>query len=260
MNRINVLVADDEVTVRSFIEAVITREKLPVDSLWQADNGIDAVRIAAEKQPDLILMDIRMPGMDGLQAAEMILKANSWTRIIILSAHHEFDYVRTAFRSGVADYLLKPLKPSDLSALILKAATNLSPPPTAAAGQHQNTATRSPLISAVTEYIKQNLSQPLPLKELAQAVFVSPSHLSRTFKQQTGQPLAAYILEQRLQCAATLLLTTPASVSEIAGRSGFSNSSYFSSRFKEKNGVSPLQYRQGKKTVITSDRRQPQNF
>ncbi|HWR37880.1 MAG TPA: response regulator [Patescibacteria group bacterium] len=250
MTGIKVLVADDEITVRAFIEAVIMRENLPVAALLQTDNGTDAIRIAGETRPDLILLDIRMPGTDGLRAAEMILAANTRANIVILSAHHEFDYVRTAFRTGVADYLLKPLKPADLAALIRKTAETVPPPPAAPA---PNPIEISPLITAVAEYVSENLAQPLPLKEIAQTVFLSPSHLSRTFKQQTGQSLTAYIQEQRLQYAADLLLTTSDSISEIAGRAGFSDASYFATCFKGKNGVSPLQYRQDAKQPV-SDR------
>ena len=263
MSGIRMLVADDEVTVRAFVAAVISREKLPVDALWQADNGTDAVQLAARHRPHLILLDIRMPGLNGLQAAEAILAAEPRARVVILSAHHEFEYVRTAFRAGAADYLLKPVKPAELAELIRATAQALETlGDSAAPDKESETATGvlSPPVAAAMAYISQHLAQPLSLRDIAQAIFVSPSHLSRTFKQQTGQALTGYIQEQRLRCAAGLLLATGDSVSDIAGRCGFGDSSYFATCFKQHYGISPLQYRRQNQRPTSPAPGAPQNF
>lgn len=240
MNDVKILVADDESTVRSFFKIVISKEKLPVEVLAEAENGLEAVRLAREIKPDLLFLDIRMPGLDGLQAAKIILKENPAVSIIIVSAYNEFEYARTAFRAGVDDYLLKPIKPAEVAEIIRKTAGRLS--------QQADTdvmpvAKTPALVRAVFDYVAHNLERPIQLKDIAQAVFVSSYHLSRTFKQLTGQSITDYIQEQRLLKAEDLLLNTDYSITEVAGMVGFNDAAYFATCFKNKTGVSPLQYR-----------------
>ncbi len=104
----------------------------------------------------------------------------------------------------------------------------------------------SPVNDAVADtihYIKEHLDEPLERDHLSALVFVSPDHLSHLFRQQKGLSLSAYILEQRLDKARELLLTTRKSIREIAFASGFQNESYFISQFKRKTGKTPLNYR-----------------
>jgi two-component system response regulator YesN len=230
---IKLLVADDESTVRTFIKTVVAKEPLPVSACLEADNGLDAVRLAAEHRPDLILLDIRMPGCDGLQAAETILAQSPGASVVIVSAYNEFDYARTALRAGVADYLLKPVRPAEIAALVAKAAAAPAPP---AGPVH-------PLVAQVEQYIRANLDSPIKLRDIAQAVYLSQFHLSRTFKQLTGRSVVDHIQDLRLAQAEELLKATGLTVTEIAGRVGFKDAAYFTTCFKNRYGVSPLQYR-----------------
>jgi two-component system response regulator YesN len=235
MRSIRVLVADDEATVRTFIKMVVSREKLPVADLAEADNGLDAVRLAREWQPDLVFLDIRMPGLDGLQAAEAILAADAGVSVVIVSAFSEFDYARTAFRAGVVDYLLKPVRPADVAEAVKKAAGK--------AGRDSQPVKVPAMVRAVADYVAANLSRPIRLQDVANAVFVSPYHLSRTFKQLTGQSLVDYIQDQRLAKAEEILLTTELTITEVAGLAGFSDAAYFATCFKNRTGCSPMQFR-----------------
>jgi YesN/AraC family two-component response regulator len=237
---IKILVADDEATVRAFIQAVISKEQLPVASVTQADNGITAIRLAHEFRPDLIFLDIRMPGLDGLQAAELILVDDPKANIVIISAYNEFDYARTAFRAGVADYLLKPIKPTDLANIIKKTAEKCE--------QTDKSDFKQPvksqaLVEKVENYVVINLNKPIQLRDIARAVFVSPYHLSRTFKHLTGQSIMGYVQEQRLIKASELLATTDLSINEIVDIVGFNDAAYFTTCFKNKIGIPPMKYR-----------------
>ncbi len=233
---IKILVADDEVTVRTFIKAVVAKERLPVAACLEADNGLEAVRLAGEHRPGLVFLDIRMPGCDGLRAAEQILAASPGTSVVIVTAYNEFDYARTALRAGVADYLLKPVRPAEVAALIAKAAAK------AADGDRQ-----PPLVAKVTEYVRANLDNPLKLQDIAGAVYLSQFHLSRTFKQLTGRSIVDFIQDQRLAKAEELLAATDLTVTDIAGLVGFRDAAYFTTCFRNRRGLSPLQYRKQSK-------------
>ncbi len=233
MPDIKILVADDEVTVRTFIKTVAAKERLPVTACIETDNGLDAVRLAGEHRPDLVFLDIRMPGCDGLRAAELILAANPGTSVVIVTAYDEFDYARTALRAGVADYLLKPVRPDEVAALIAKAA----------AAREDDGGRQPPLVAKVAAYVRANLDKPLKLRDIAGAVYLSQCHLSRTFKQLTGRSIVDFIRDQRLARAEELLAATDLTVTEIAGQVGFRDAAYFTTCFKNRHGLSPVQYR-----------------
>ncbi|MDT8902063.1 response regulator [Anaeroselena agilis] len=235
MRAITILVADDEITVRTFIKMVVAKERLPVAACLETDNGLEAVRLAGEHRPDLVFLDIRMPGCDGLKAAAAILADNPRANVVIVSAYNEFDYARTALRAGVADYLLKPVRPAEVAALIVKTA--------AAAAAPDDAGRKPPLVAKVEQYIRANLDAPIKLRDIAQAVYLSQFHLSRTFKQLTGRSVVEYLQDQRLAKAGEMLAATDLSVTEIAGRVGFKDAAYFTTCFKNRNGVTPLQYR-----------------
>ena len=106
MEQIRILLADDHVLVREGIRALV--EKLPgVNVIGEAKDGREAVRLAKEYKPDLILMDIAMPGLNGLEATSRISKEIPKTKIIILSMYANEEYVREAIRAGAAGYLIK---------------------------------------------------------------------------------------------------------------------------------------------------------
>lgn len=240
MRAIKILVADDEATVRLFIQTVIHKEQLPVAAFAEASNGAEAIRLAGEMRPDLIFLDIRMPGLDGLQAARTILAGDPDATIVIVSAYDEFEYARSAFRAGVSDYLLKPIKPDDVIGIITKTAQACGPEHEQGPAQPAKV---PPLVKGVVDYVAANLDKPIRLGDIAKGVFVSPSHLSRTFKQLTGQSIVDYMQEQRLNKAAELLATTDLSVTEVAGRVGFNDATYFTTCFKNKTGLPPAQYK-----------------
>ena len=110
---IRVLIVDDQALVRSgFALIVETRPDLEV--VGEAENGEDAVRLARGLEPDVILMDIRMPGLDGIEATRQIVASGSSTRILVLTTFDLDEYVYAAIRAGASGFLLKDVRPTDL--------------------------------------------------------------------------------------------------------------------------------------------------
>ncbi|HYK73925.1 MAG TPA: response regulator, partial [Pseudoneobacillus sp.] len=107
------LIVDDEQIEREGMQ-VILKKNFPDLIIRQAKNGNAAVQLAGELQPDLILMDIKMPGMNGLEAVERISTDYPQIKFIMVTAYDTFDYMRQAIKFGVKDYLLKPSKASDI--------------------------------------------------------------------------------------------------------------------------------------------------
>jgi DNA-binding NarL/FixJ family response regulator len=110
---IRVLIADDQALVRSGFRLIIeTRDDLEV--VGEAEDGAEAVRLAGELEPDVILLDIRMPNLDGVEATRAIVASGSSARVLVLTTFDLDEYVYGAIRAGASGFLLKDVRPPDL--------------------------------------------------------------------------------------------------------------------------------------------------
>ena len=114
----SVLIADDEMSVCNLIKHLISWEELGLTGMGYAHDGIQAYQIIMEKKPDIVITDIRMPGLDGLKLIEKIRKENQAVSFIIVSGYREFEFAKQALRFGVEDYLVKPIKEDELNAIL----------------------------------------------------------------------------------------------------------------------------------------------
>ena len=110
---IRVVLVDDQAMVRTGLRMVVAAEP-DIEVVWEAADGAAGVRVVTEQKPDVVLLDVRMPGMDGLEAARRILAADLPTRVVALTTFDEDEYVTAALRAGVSGFLLKVAPPEDL--------------------------------------------------------------------------------------------------------------------------------------------------
>ncbi|HHX51878.1 MAG TPA: response regulator [Clostridia bacterium] len=115
-----ILLADDEELERLYLSNFFLEYQDRFIVVGQASNGLEAVRLAGELLPDIIFMDIKMPGLNGLEATERIKKIHPNCAVIIVSAYDDFAYIRGALQLKVEDYLLKPVSPEEILALLDK--------------------------------------------------------------------------------------------------------------------------------------------
>lgn len=106
---INVIVADDEYFIRQRIIKIIPWEELGLNFIGEAENGLQVLDLLKTHPVDLIILDIKMPQMTGIEVAEYVSQHFPWTKMIILSGYSDFDYARAAMKHRVSDYLLKPV-------------------------------------------------------------------------------------------------------------------------------------------------------
>lgn len=129
MKPARVLLADDHTLVRAGLRKLL--ESIPdIEVVGEADDGLALLELAAQLQPDLVLMDISMPGLNGLEATARLGQAWPAIRVLILSMHQNEEYVRQALRHGAAAYLLKDAATQELELalkVVLRGETYLSP-------------------------------------------------------------------------------------------------------------------------------------
>lgn len=109
-----VLLADDETEVRDRLVKNLMKMDIPLEVVGAAGDGQEALDIALDKKPDIVITDIAMPVFNGLELIRRMQEAGLQTKNIVISGYDEFDYARTAISLGVTDYLLKPFLPSEM--------------------------------------------------------------------------------------------------------------------------------------------------
>ena len=114
----NILVVDDDTGVRTVFSSILRKEGYRVTAV---KNGYEAIKVIDEESFDLALVDLRMPGLDGIQVLEKIKSRRPQTRVIIYSAYGSVEDAVEAMRKGAADYLNKPFSPNELELNVKKA-------------------------------------------------------------------------------------------------------------------------------------------
>ena len=115
---IRLLLADDQTLFVRCLKYVLETSSDEVEVVGVATNGLEAVRMAGELDPDLVLMDVRMPSMDGVEATRILHARNPSLKIVMLTTFQDDEYVHAAVRYGAAGYLLKNIAPENLIASI----------------------------------------------------------------------------------------------------------------------------------------------
>lgn len=251
-----ILIADDEPIERAVISKTIKNYFGEEVEIYQAVNGREAIEIFRSKDCQVALLDISMPGINGLEAAEEIRRGNSVCSIIFLTAYDEFDYAKRAIRVQALDYLLKPSAKEELIT-VLEEAVHL-------AGIKERKAKERPFVSEeeqekerqelmknqlfsdyIRSYIEAHYMEDISLQDAADQLHYSEAYFCRFFKQNFDKNFIMYLSELRVEKAKELLEDMTINVKDISQKVGFRDSGYFTKVFKRVTGVTPSEYRYG---------------
>lgn len=239
------IIIDDIRLVRDAIHMLAQWDVFGIDQIFEADNAQAGLDIICREHPDIIITDMKMPIMDGSQLLEKLNELSIDSKVIVISGFSDYKYTRLAIKSGVIDYILKPIDPQDLNNALAAAVAQLEQEKKESATPDpvlQNTVSNK-VIFEVIAYIDQHYLSNISLSDLAEHFYLSKEHLSRLFKKETGQNLFSYIMDLKLTEAKRLLKTTDMTLDDIAYQLGFSNGNYFSKVFKKNCQLSPSEYR-----------------
>ena len=259
---IRLLIADDEKLEREALAEMVARRFEHEVVLELAENGRKAADTAVLWGADLILMDIEMPGMSGLDAARAVLAQRPSCRVIFVTAYSLFQYAHEAVHLGACDYLLKPVDPDELEASIRRAmrqveaerkleelatAKALPEPQDAGAAPAEDAADEdSPaamVMAQVRRYLEDNYMFDLSLDSVGEILHISPAYLSAQFKKYQKMNFLDCLTELRINAAKELLADPFRSSAEVASMVGYEDASYFARAFKKRTGMTPTQYR-----------------
>lgn len=192
-------------------------------------------------QPELLITDIRMPKISGLDLCRHIFEKKYPTKVMILSGYGEFEYAKQAIQYGVSEYLLKPILKDEFEEILEKMLERHF----ATQKEQQEKEKTGDVIFEVENYIKENIESDLSLELLASVVHLNPSYLSRYFKESTGENLSNYVTRCKMEKAAWLLDNTDQKINEIMLQLGYQKSQHFAKIFRDQYGVSPKEYKKG---------------
>lgn len=234
------IVVEDEFRIRDGLSRLIQRLDMGVKVIGEAENGLEGLKMIQDMQPDIVITDIRMPKIEGLEMIRKAKEMNINCIFIILSGYAEFRYAQTAISYGVTDYLLKPITISDVKKLLKK----LNPQEESVAECIED---YSNLVNLIMNSVKRDYATHISLSVYAEEYKVTPQYISMLFTKETGITFSSYVRKIRMEKAKELLLETDMKIYEVALAVGYPEQKYFSKVFKEYTGVSAKQFVQKKK-------------
>lgn len=248
MKKLSVMIVDDERVIVDGFQKLVNWGRIGCEVVATAFDGIMAVNEMLRLKPNIVVIDINMPLLTGLEVIKRVNAELMGTVFIIISGYDDFAYLREALKLRVFDYLLKPVDFTLFETLIERIRQERFEPMPEWTGEEKEPAPASdtlPTINRIVSYINEHLSEDLRLKALAAEFYLNPYYLSQYFKSKTGMNYYAYVSRLRIERAKRLLVTTNMRVADIAAIVGFSEYRAFTKFFHKTEGVSPSDYRRG---------------
>lgn len=259
---IRLVIADDEPITRTGLSQLDWQHE-GFTLAGVAANGLEALELIREASPDLLLTDIRMPGLDGLQLMSTIQGEKPGLKVIFITAYHQMDYALKAIDMGAVGFVLKPTDPDEILEVCRKARRQIE-------AERERTRLEEGLKGQLKEYSltlqakirpegEENLQhrvireivnhmteqywEDITIEQMAKRYHFNPDYLSRLFKKETGDNFLNTLTRIRMQKAVELLADPEIKVYEIAERVGIHDTRYFGQMFKKRYGTTPNEFR-----------------
>jgi YesN/AraC family two-component response regulator len=213
----------------------------------------EAWEMICEMKPDVVLTDIRMPNISGIQLIQMAREKGLTTEFVIISGFSEFQYAQDALRSGAFDYCVKPIKAEDATKLLLRLKQHLDSKKQYIEenklsveeefDKEENIEIFNNKFFEMIEYINIHYRQRLQLNILAQQYYLNSNYCCYLFKRNLGTSFSEYIMKLRMKEAGKLLSDKMMTIDEVAREVGYEDYSYFYRVFKKYYKVTPLHYK-----------------
>jgi two-component system response regulator YesN len=242
------MIADDEKKVRIALKELGEWDSLGIEVMCECQDGDELYERAKEFKPDIVVTDMRMPGLSGAELIKSLYSLDKKIKIIVVSGYDDFEYTRQAIISKAVDYLLKPIDSEGLNSALKKAIAEIKATveykykisETVESYKYRG---KNDIPYKIREYLEMNYHSKISLNDLAAKFFLSKEYISKMFKQEFGVGIYNYIDFLRIEKAKEMLLEAEFTIREVAELLGFYDESHLSKKFKKLVGVSPKEYR-----------------
>ena len=233
----NIVIVEDEFRIRQGLGRLINKVDMGCRVIGEAENGYEGLKMIRDMEPDIVITDIGMPKISGLEMIGKAKEMGASCTFVILSGYAEFEYARQGIKLGVQEYLLKPITISDVKELLTKL--------TADERGHEAREDVRQYSAVVREMIvtmEENYGMRLGLDTFGEKFRLTPEYISNLFAKETGMTFSNYLKKIRIEKAKDLILNTDMKIYEVACSVGYPDQKYFSKVFKEYTGVSAKQF------------------
>ena len=242
---LKVLVVEDEEMIRKGIVLAVDWAALDCVVVGEAADGAAALDAVERYDPSLIITDLKMPRMDGIQMLQQLRARGNNAYVIILTAYDSFSYAQSALRLGAVDFLLKPFHDGELEQAVthLRRRMEAGQRPLEPALPGLKKGDKSKYVLQAMDYIGEHYGeQNISVGAIAQHLGLSESHLSHLFRKETDYTILNYLTRYRIHKAMELLRDCRLKVYEIAEQVGYRDITYFSATFKKVVGMTPSEF------------------
>ena len=241
MKKLRVLLVDDEVMIREGFKQLFDWQGHDCEVVGEAGDGMEALAKIDTLRPDIVIMDINIPIMNGLKVIQLSRIKHPNTAFVIVSGYDDFSYCREALRLQITDYILKPVNYEEFGTCIDSLKISLFERRVSSAAEPEKQEERA--ITGITRYLQEHLAEEISLSVLAEQFHLNPQYISQLFKSEIGVNFLVYLTNIRMEKAKKLLLSTALSIAEVAEQSGYGDYRVFTKVFKKSEGITPSQYR-----------------
>ncbi len=243
------IIIDDEPWTILDIEQTFALKEMGFEIIGSFRSPLKALPAIMSKKPELIITDIRMPGMTGLELIQKVRSQHLNCEFIIVSGYNDFAYAKEAIAYGVTGYCLKPLDPAETAACLERARTALN----RRSVLPSDSAYIDDTFERILNHMNTHFPEKLSLKSLAAAFDLNPNYCCTLFTKYLGKTFSQHLTELRITEAQSLLKTTAHSLEKIAQMVGYNDYFYFSKVFKKHCSYSPKEYRRQFYNIKESD-------
>jgi YesN/AraC family two-component response regulator len=259
---LNVLIVDDEPIIRIGLKTLVDWQQFGFTHVGEAEDGQEAWEQIDSLQVDIVITDLLMPRMDGLELIRLLQNHSRSIAIIVLSCMDDFTYVKEAMKYGAKDYILKPTMEPDQLVVILKTVrdellqtremkrqllslqrvTETVIHSAVDEQQLQIPTTRNPFVIKAFRYMDNNYASNISTLDIAEHVRLSRSYISDLYGKETDQSLSEALTRIRIGKAKALLRKGELKIYEIAEAVGFLDAKVFAKAFRRLEGCSPREF------------------
>lgn len=254
--RMKVLLVEDEEVIRQGMRLTTPWQDYGCEVIGEAVDGEDGRKKILELKPDIVITDVKMPKMSGLEMIES-LREQASCEYIILSGYDDFAFAQKAMHLEVHGYLLKPVDDDELSEVLENTIRRIREKQIVYKSLSERMEKegnqekvdfhnlQDKYLDRACKILKERYQENLTLKSVADELYISDSYLGKLFKSKTGYTFLEILTLYRIKKAVAFLEDTDMKVYEIAYAIGYSDSKYFSKVFRKVTGMKPMELKNG---------------